>query len=157
MIAARTIGGHSYPERIEKANRELTEVIEDFDRAMNFEALRIANETSKLSCLNLSIVDPQGFGVGEQELLSARLKPVEAGYHREFCCMDGTRQSLLNQIMDLVANKPGQENVLQMNAHWFYGSPGIGKTSLAHSICASLHERNHLAGAFFCRRDDPNL
>src|SRR5258706_1491734 len=107
--------------------------------------------------LNLSIVDPQGFGVEEQELLSMRLKPVEASYHHKFCCMDGTRQSLLNQIMDWVANKPGQENVLQRNAYWFYGSPGIGKTSLAHSICASLHERNHLAGAFFCQRDDPNL
>jgi hypothetical protein len=71
--------------------------------------------------------------------------------------MDGTRQSLLNHIMDWVADKPGQENALQRNAYWFFGSPGIGKTSLAHSICARLHERHHLAGAFFCRRDDPNL
>ena len=43
------------------------------------------------------------------------------------------------------------------NTYWLYGSPGIGKTALAHSICAGLHEGNHLAGAFFCRRDDPNL
>ena len=71
--------------------------------------------------------------------------------------MDGTRQSLLNKITDWVANKSSQENDPQRNAYWFYGSPGIGKSSLAHSICASLHERNHLAGAFFCRRDDPNL
>jgi hypothetical protein len=28
---------------------------------------------------------------------------------------------------------------------------------LAHSICERLHEQNHLAGAFFCRRDDPSL
>ena len=41
--------------------------------------------------------------------------------------------------------------------YWFYGSPGIGKTSLAHSICANLHDQRQLAGAFFCRRDDPNL
>src|SRR5258706_4800619 len=34
---------------IEEMDRELTKVIEDFDRAMNFEALRLANETSKLS------------------------------------------------------------------------------------------------------------
>src|SRR5882757_2994203 len=47
----------------------------------------------------------------EQELLFRRLKPVEAGYHRELCCMDGTRQSLLNQIIDWVPNKSGQENV----------------------------------------------
>src|SRR5258706_11959766 len=146
--------------------------------------------------LNLSIVDPQGFGVEraeqervereraererermerqrmerqrtereqveqervEQELLFRRLTPVEAGYHRKFCCMDGTRQSLLNQTMDWVANQSGQENVLQKNACWFYGSPGIGKTWLAHSICASLPERNHLAEAFFCRCTTPNL
>src|SRR5258706_3133486 len=121
--------------------------------------------------LNLSIVDRQGFGVErveqgraeqeqgrvEQDLLFGRLKPVETGYNRELRCMDGTRQFLLNQIIDWVPNKSGQENVFQRNAYWFYGSPGIGKTSLAHSICASLHERTHLAGAFFCRRDDPNL
>ena len=49
MIAARTIGGPSYQEMIEEMDRELTKIIEDFDRAMDFEALRLANETSKLS------------------------------------------------------------------------------------------------------------
>ncbi len=83
--------------------------------------------------------------------------PVKTGYHRSLCCKDGTRQSLLNQITVWVANNSGQENVLQTNAYWLYGSPGIGKTSLAHSICATLHKRNHLAGTFFCQRDDPNL
>jgi hypothetical protein len=109
--------------------------------------------------LNLPIVDSQKFGLErvEQELLLRRLKPVETNYHRHFRCMDGTRESLLNQIMDWVANKSGQEDALQSNACWLHGSPGIGKTSLAHSVCANLHEQNHLAGAFFCRRDDPNL
>src|SRR5258706_14334435 len=77
--------------------------------------------------------------------------------HTSHCCGDRTRQSLLNQIMDWVANKSGQENGLQRNAYWLCGSPGIGKTSLAHSICANLHKLDHLAGAFFCQRDDPNL
>ena len=49
MVLARTIGGPSYREMIEEMDRELTKIIEDFDRAMNFEALRIVNETSKLS------------------------------------------------------------------------------------------------------------
>ena len=49
MIAARTIDGPAYPEMIEEMDRELTKVIEDFDRAMNFEALRLANETSEPS------------------------------------------------------------------------------------------------------------
>ena len=90
----------------------------------------------------------------EQESLFRRLKPVEASYHRELRCMDGTRQSLLSHIVDWVADK---SSVQRGNTYWFNGSPGIGKTSLAHSICANLHERNNLAGAFFCRRDDPNL
>ena len=93
----------------------------------------------------------------EQELLFRRLKPVESSYHRDLRCMDGTCQSLLNHVMDWVANKLSQENAFQGNAYWLYGSPGIGKTSLAHSICESLHKQNHLAGAFFCQRDDRDL
>ena len=49
MIAAKTIGGPSYLRMIEDTDTELTNVIEDFDRAMAFETLRLANETSKLS------------------------------------------------------------------------------------------------------------
>ena len=115
---------------------------------------RVERERSERARLERERVEQERL---DQDLLSKRLMPVKTGYHREFRCMGGTRKSLLNQITDWVANNAGQENVLQRNAYWFYGSPGIGKTSLAHSICASLHERNHLAGAFFCRRDDPNL
>ena len=70
--------------------------------------------------------------------------------------MEGTRQSILSWITAWVAD-PQERNDAQGNTYWLYGSPGIGKTSLAHSICASLHERKHLAGAFFCRKDDPHL
>jgi len=71
--------------------------------------------------------------------------------------MKDTRKSRLKEIADWVANKPEEEDPLQSNTSWIYGLPGIGKTSLAHSICASLHDQGKLAGAFFCRRDDPNL
>ena len=49
MIAARTIGGPAYPKMIEEMDRELDNIIDDFDRAVNVEALRLANETSKPS------------------------------------------------------------------------------------------------------------
>ena len=71
--------------------------------------------------------------------------------------MEGTRQSILTRIMAWVDDPQGSNDGPQSNIYWFYGTPGIGKTSLAHSICASLHDREQLAGAFFCRRDDPNL
>src|SRR5258706_7905034 len=107
-------------------------------------------------CLNLVRVHSQYVRV-EQQFLLERLEPVKAGagYDLDRRCMEGTRQFILNRIMAWVADP--QEGNDRNNTHWFYGSPGIGKTSLAHSICASLHRQKQLAGAFFCRRDDPNL
>ena len=104
--------------------------------------------------LYLSIVDPQGVGVEQehaekerteqervdQGFLFSCLKPVKTSYHCGLHCMDGTRQSLLDHIMDWVANKSEEWNVCQSNVYWFYSSPGIGKTLLAHSICARLHK-----------------
>jgi len=47
MIAERALGGLVRLEKIEEMDEELTKVIEDFDRAVNVGALRLANETSK--------------------------------------------------------------------------------------------------------------
>jgi len=41
------LGGLVRPEKIEEMDEELTKVIEDFDRAVNVEALRLAKESSK--------------------------------------------------------------------------------------------------------------
>ena len=67
--------------------------------------------------------------------------------------MEGTRKSILDQIIAWVTNGPGVD---KSTPYWIYGLPGIGKTSLAHSICEELDDRNQLAGAFFCRKDDTN-
>ena len=85
----------------------------------------------------------------------SRLKDVKTDYERDLCCMEGTRKSLLEQIIAWVTN--GVEQTDGRNIFWIYGVPGIGKTSLSHSICASLHTREQLAGAFFCQRDDQEL
>ena len=53
MITERTLSGLVHPERIEEMDREPTNVIEDFDRAMNVEALRLAKETSKHSLISI--------------------------------------------------------------------------------------------------------
>ena len=49
MMPARTLGGPAYLETIEEMEKELTKTIEDFDRAVNVEALRLAKETGKHS------------------------------------------------------------------------------------------------------------
>jgi hypothetical protein len=69
--------------------------------------------------------------------------------------MEGTRESLLRHIVAWVTNESRQKD--EGNTYWIYGLPGIGKTSLAHSMCARIHEEKHLAGAFFCQRDDPTM
>ena len=72
--------------------------------------------------------------------------------------MEGTRKSILNQIMVWVASPQERGNAPQnSNTYWLYGLPGTGKTVLAHSICEMLHRQRYLAGAFFCRRDDSDL
>src|SRR5258706_8450507 len=88
----------------------------------------------------------------EQEFLLTRLKRVKTGYDLNLCCMEGTRETLLNQIMAWAANELDTSNL-----YWIHGLPGIGKTSLAHSICEKLHNKQCLAGAFFCQRDDANM
>jgi len=88
----------------------------------------------------------------EQEFLLTRLKRVETGYDLTLCCMEGTRETLLKQIMIWAANASDPSNI-----YWIHGLPGIGKTSLAHSICQKLHKEYRLAGAFFCQRDDANM
>ena len=104
--------------------------------------------------LNLSIDHSQQFHV-EQEILLGRLKDVKTSYDRNLCCMEGTRESLLEQIITWVTN--GLDQADGRNICWIYGLPGIGKTYVAHSICARLHDKEQLAGAFFCRKDDKEL
>jgi len=104
--------------------------------------------------LHFSIDHSQQFRV-EQHLLLGRLKDVKTTYAWDLCCMEGTRKSLLERIITWATN--GLEQTDRRNVYWIYGLPGIGKTSVAHSICASLHDKEQLAGAFFCRRDDQEL
>jgi hypothetical protein len=75
--------------------------------------------------------------------------------------MDGTREALLNNIVEWAlrpsSTRPDSQPSVSESVYWLYGIPGVGKTSVAHSLCASLHEKRRLGGSFFCRRDDPNL
>ena len=52
MIAERALGGLVHPEKIEEMDRELTKVIEDFDRAMNVEALRLVKQIGEHTILS---------------------------------------------------------------------------------------------------------
>ena len=155
MIIARAVGGPTYPEKIEEMDRELTRVIEDFNHAVDVEALRLAkkNGTHLLHqpCDHL-FPTVRAEARAEQDLLLTRFERIKTSYDLTLCCMEGTRETLLNQIMAWAANGSDSANI-----YWIHGLPGIGKTSLAHSICERLHNKQQLAGVFFCQRDDANM
>ena len=66
MIAARMTGAPTYLEKIEEMEKELTKVIEDFDRAVNVEVLCLAKKSGKHS-------QPQS-GVSSFLVVSCRAK-----------------------------------------------------------------------------------
>jgi hypothetical protein len=75
--------------------------------------------------------------------------------------MDKTRKAILDRVIAW-ALPPRQMDIIPRDTSttrmfWLYGIPGIGKTSVASSLCSRLHDEKKLGGSFFCRRDDPNL
>jgi len=68
MVTERTLSGLVRPEKIEEMDEELTKVIEDFDRAVNVEALRVIKETSKQRCSQI--------GDGLISIVSYRASPA---------------------------------------------------------------------------------
>jgi len=63
MSVAGAVGGLVHPQTIGEIDKELTKVIEDFDRTVNVEALRLAKETGT-HLLSQSINRP--FSVGSR-------------------------------------------------------------------------------------------
>src|SRR5258708_11231172 len=109
IIAERTAGGligSKDKEMIDEMDGELSKVIDDFARAVDVEAVRLARKIGKHS---LSQAGDNSFSVVhvEQKLLLKQLKSVEAGHHLDRRCMKGTRQSILNRIMAWVTNPLG--------------------------------------------------
>ncbi len=164
MITARAVGGAANLERVKEINRELNKVIRDLERAVDGEAPHSAKNNRRRSLPRPGDSPFSVYSLAQkeqqrkvQDFLRQRLKPVETSHHRDLCCMEGTRKVLLKKITNWVSSISGQGDGLYGNICWIHGLPGIGKTSLAHSICASLYGEEQLAGAFFCRRGDPVL
>jgi NACHT domain len=74
--------------------------------------------------------------------------------------MEGTRTAVLNDIVAW-ALKPfageSQPNASNPNVFWLYGMPGLGKTSVANSLCDRLRKNKNLGGSFFCKHDNVDL
>ncbi|THV00075.1 hypothetical protein K435DRAFT_657710, partial [Dendrothele bispora CBS 962.96] len=67
-------------------------------------------------------------------------------------CTDGTRVTILNEIMEWVQDSDSPNASL---GYWMCGMAGTGKSTIAKSLCLMLEEQQLLAGSFFCSRQIP--
>ncbi|KAG8731342.1 hypothetical protein FRC11_004447, partial [Ceratobasidium sp. 423] len=96
-------------------------------------------------------IDEQVKRADPYEMLNL-LRPMDpSGYDPDQTCLDGTREAVLNKIITWSQNRDNGQNLL-----WISGPAGMGKSSVATSICQRLHAIRALAGSFFCHHDDPD-
>ncbi|KEP47127.1 putative vegetative incompatibility protein HET-E-1 [Rhizoctonia solani 123E] len=77
------------------------------------------------------------------------LRPLDPnGYNPRQACMDGTREVILTRIVTWTQNRESAEGLM-----WISGQAGMGKTSVATSLCQRLDGMGVLTGSFFCQRD----
>jgi hypothetical protein len=75
-----------------------------------------------------------------------------AGYNPTRVCITGTRVKILNDVTASV-----QEPSTDRRLTWIHGLAGLGKSSIAASVCQRFEEKGILAASFFCKRDNPEL
>ncbi|KAG9075116.1 hypothetical protein FRC06_010261, partial [Ceratobasidium sp. 370] len=81
------------------------------------------------------------------------LNPVgHASYNPDRACMPNTRMHIIDAILDWAQNDNEATHI-----YWIHGFAGLGKSSVATSVCQRLEDQGILAASFFCRRDDPDL
>ncbi|KAG8732160.1 hypothetical protein FRC10_001191, partial [Ceratobasidium sp. 414] len=101
--------------------------------------------------LGVQMFETQQTELARSKLLE--LMPVAlSGYDSTRACMSGTRVDIVNHVTTWV-RAPNEARRLA----WVYGLAGLGKSSIATSVCQQLDEQDVLAASFFCKRDNPEL
>ncbi|KAF8741315.1 WD40 repeat-like protein, partial [Rhizoctonia solani] len=94
----------------------------------------------------------EDLGKGEDELLQ-RLNPVRpSGHNPSWVCQEGTRRGVLGDIDRWIRDEDSTHKLM-----WIYGQAGIGKSTVATSVCQELSDKGILVVSFFCKRDDSAL
>ncbi|CAE6430268.1 unnamed protein product, partial [Rhizoctonia solani] len=79
------------------------------------------------------------------------LRPMDpSDYDPDQACLEGTRKIVLDRVITWTQDREHSETFM-----WICGQAGMGKTSVATSLCLHLDSTQALAGCFFCHRDNP--
>ncbi|KAG8794015.1 hypothetical protein FRC12_000804 [Ceratobasidium sp. 428] len=91
-------------------------------------------------------------GLDDQTSLDKLVPIGHASFNPDRACMPDTRVRTIDDILAWSHDFDSSQRLL-----WVYGFAGLGKTSIAASVCKWLEEQDMLAASFFCKRDDPAL
>ncbi|KAK7676699.1 hypothetical protein QCA50_020331 [Cerrena zonata] len=80
------------------------------------------------------------------------LKPAAMNAAKRPLCLHGTRESIMQTIIDWVVNiDDNEQNIL-----WLHGLAGSGKSTIANTVSARLHDLRRLGAFLFFERDKTN-
>ncbi|KAG8711756.1 hypothetical protein FRC08_015491 [Ceratobasidium sp. 394] len=118
---------------------------------IKFERLRLEFDT-RMAAQTLETVQGESKLV-QTEVIRSRLEPVRlAGHDPTRACMPDTRMAIIHDITTWAQESSGGRQLA-----WIHGLAGLGKSSIAASVCEQLDERGMLGASFFCKRDNPEL
>ncbi|KAG9089542.1 hypothetical protein FS749_001246, partial [Ceratobasidium sp. UAMH 11750] len=118
-------------EKMEEFVKRFRRLREEFDTRVNVQALRAA----------------------EFERTKANLQPADrASYDPERQCITGTRVKIIDELVSWA-----RESDVGPRLAWVHGLAGLGKSSVATSVCRRLDDQHVLGCSFFCKRDNLEL
>ncbi|KAH7317519.1 WD40-repeat-containing domain protein [Rhizoctonia solani] len=105
-------------------------------------------ETSSTTreCVQTVLDEPVKIAADTYDTLNLLKAMDPHGYDPDRACLKGTREAILNQIITWTQNRDSTESFI-----WISGQAGMGKSSIAHSLCYRLDKFQALAGCFFCQ------
>lgn len=88
-----------------------------------------------------------------QRALIDKLNPAARSHYANTPpCQSGTRTEIFGEIDKWAQDQTTSETLL-----WLHGHAGMGKSSIASSLCRKYNGEGALGAHFFCKRDDPGL
>ncbi|KAG8745418.1 hypothetical protein FRC10_008128 [Ceratobasidium sp. 414] len=121
-------------EQMESFLNQFRRLRQEFDTRVGVQALRAAE-------------------IERTQVKLKELKPVDlAGYDSTRQCIVGTRVDVIDELA-----RWAQKSDVGPRLAWVHGLAGLGKSSIATSLCLRLDGQGVLASSFFCKRDNPEL
>ncbi|KAG9126262.1 hypothetical protein FRC07_004185 [Ceratobasidium sp. 392] len=122
------------------------ELRKEFDTRVNVQALRAA-EVEMGQKHGRRVTPSPGMNAKLRELRPADL----AGYDPSRRCIANTRMKIIDELTAWAQNADAGPRLA-----WVHGLAGLGKSSIATSVCMRLSGLDVLASSFFCKRDSPD-